>query len=362
MDTHANPVRVKVLVTGATGFVGGAVVERILAEGDVVHVLVRDPDDARAQALRTAGAVLFTGTLADPNEVARAARDCRVVVHAAGHASHHASRRALMWTHVAGTENVLKAARHVGCRRVVHVSCADVSLVNADRMHWNEDKSPETALVDDFARSKLLAEELAVSSSDEQLEVAAVRPAWLWGPGDTSVLPDLCREGLAGGLRLFGDGKNLVATSYIDHVVEAIVSACEARDAHGRAYNVADPEFLDAGEFFTMLSRAVGLPPPRPGLPFAAEYALAWLRQKRGAEGLWPGDVARRGRSTSFDVGRATKDLEYEPTVKMADGMERLAAWVREQGGAAAIAKLARPPATDASVAAQVAAAGPGDA
>jgi len=347
-------------VTGATGFIGGAVVKRILAEGDEAHVLVRDASDRRADALREAGARLFTGTIADPNEVARAAKECRVVVHAAGLASHHASRRALMWTHVAGTENVLKAARHAGCKRVVCVSCADVTLVNADRMHWNEDKSPEAALIDDFARSKLLAEELAVSASTEALEINAVRPAWLWGPGDTSVLPELCREGLAGGIRLFGDGKNLIAMSYIDHVAEAIFSACEARDAHGRAYYVADPEFMDAGEFFTMLSRAVGLPPPRPGLPLGVEYSLAWLRRRRGTDGLWPGDVVRRGRSTSFDVGRATKDLDYEPAVKIADGMAALAAWVKAQGGASELAKLVRAPATDESVAAQVAAAGKG--
>src|SRR5688572_3871630 len=102
----------KVLVTGATGFAGGAVARRLLSRGDVVHVLARDPEGAAAKALAALGAKVHAGSVGDPNEVLAAAARCELVVHAAAVRSPHASPRALSWVNVAGTENVINAARH----------------------------------------------------------------------------------------------------------------------------------------------------------------------------------------------------------------------------------------------------------
>jgi len=211
------------LVTGATGFVGGAVARRLLADGEDVVVLARD--EARSRDLAARGAQVRVGTIGDPNEVADAAKGAEVVVHAAAVASHRAAPEALAWVNVAGTENVVNAARHVGCARVVYVSCGDVSLVDADRVHLGEDAYATRRPFDGHARSKRLAEEVALSGSDHEIEVTAVRPAFLWGPGDTTNLPWICRWGMRGGLRLPGGGDNLFATTYVDHLVDAVLSA-----------------------------------------------------------------------------------------------------------------------------------------
>ncbi len=344
----------KALVTGATGFVGAALTRRLLAEGACVHVLLRD--DKQAPELEAAGARVHMGTVGDPNQVAEAASGCEVLFHCAGENSHRSAPLALEWTNVAGTENVINAARHVCVRRVVHLSCADTTLINRDRFHWKEDRVSMTRPLDPCARSKLLAEELAIAASCQSTEVTAIRGAWLWGPGDRTTLPALCIEAAQGGVRLFGNGRNLVATLYIDNLVDALLAASQVPEAACNVYYISDGEFLDAGEFLGMLCRSLGLPPPKPGF-FPLAYALAWMRERFGLDGPWPTDVVRRGRNSLFDTHRALQDLGYEPRVSVEKGMERVAAWAEQMGGPQAIANTFRHPASEAAVAALVAAA-----
>ncbi len=344
------------LVTGAAGFLGTAVARRALAEGDEVVALVRD--GARAAALEEAGATVRIATIGDPNAVAEAAKGCEVVVHCAAVTSHRAARRALRWTNVAGTENVINAARHAGCARVVHVSCADVTLSNEDRVNWNERRELSHRPIDEHARSKLLGEEIALSQNGQGIEVTALRPAILWGPGDRTHLPGLVREALPSGLRLVGAGKNLVSTTYVDNFVDAVLAAAEVEKAAGNAYYITDGAFLEAHELFGQLSEAIGLPRPRRGPPLGIAYAVAWARMRLGAGGWWPTDVVQRGRSTYFDHQSACADLDWEPRVTVDEGMRRLAEWAKEVGGPEAIAAMYRAPATASSVDAEVAAAG----
>lgn len=344
------------LVTGATGFVGGAIARRLLADEEAVHVLVRD--EAQGEGLARAGAAVFAGTIADPNDVMAAAKRCDVVFHCAGEGSHRASRRALDWINVAGTENVLNAARHAGCERLVYLSCADVTLGNVDRVHWNEDRDLTHAVLDPHARSKQLAEGLVIAAAGGKLTTTALRPATLWGPGDTLTLPALCREARADGVWLVGRGKNLVATTHVDNLVDAALSAAEVEAAEGAVYYVCDGEFIDAGEFYGALCEAAGLPGPRTGIGYGPSYAMAWARRLASRPGPWPTDVVRRGRPTLFDCQRARTQLEWEPRVDLASGTAGVAAWVEAEGGAEVISRLGRRPASAADVDAQVAAAG----
>lgn len=360
MGAELSSAAVRYLITGATGFLGTAVTRRVLAEGDEAVAFVRDRE--RAAHLVEAGAAVEVGTVGDPNVVAAAARGCDVVVHCAAVVSHRASPRALAWINVAGTENVVRAARHARCARVVVVSCADVSLSNEDRVHWNEKRGLMHPPLDEHARTKLLAEELALAENGRGVEVTALRPAWLWGPGDRTHLPLLVREGMAGGLRLIGSGENLVSTTYVDNFVDALLSAAEVETAAGRAYYVTDGELVEAREFLGQLSEAVGLPAPRRGPPYGVAYAMAWTRRRLGSEGWWPTDVIQRGRSTCFDHQSAVADLDWAPRVSIEQGMQRLADWARTAGGPGAIAAMYRPPATASSVDAEVAAAGDDDA
>ena len=350
----------RALVTGASGFVGSALCRALLREGHAVTALTREPQRVRA---RVAGDFeVAEGSIADPGQVARAALDhggCQLIFHAAGIADVDAPSVVLRWVHVAGSENVVSAARFAKVRRIVYLSCADVSLTGEDRMHWDEKRVLPSPPTGPHARSKLMAEELMLAHSDDTLEVTALRPALLWGPDDIDGISRLVRAVRSSGFTLFGGGRNIVATTHIDNLARAALLAAVAPEAAGRPYYVTDGEFLEAREFYTRLFSALGLAPLRlvGSLPYALLRSAVhdWLRRSEGAARA---EVLRAGRSALFDVSRATFDLAYEAKLDLDAKMVELAEWVRAQGGLDTLLLKARPRPAAADVAEQVRAAG----
>lgn len=340
------------LVTGASGFVGGAVIRRILAAGDEVHGTVR-PGAAAAPTVVTPGLRLFPADLGDPNAIATAAEGCEVVIHTAGISVPNTARQTLEWTHMAGTENVLNAARHAGVARVVLISTAEVTLRTEQRVYWDEDRAIPRTPHGAFARTKLVAEEMALAASTPALQVVALRPAWLWGAGDTSRLPLLAREALTGGIRLVGDGDNLFDTTHVETLVDAVMDASEETRAAGRCYYITDGAMESAREFFERMSRALAVPTPRDGQVFPLAYAAAWMRERQQRPGLITDDVLLRGVSSQFNNQRARTELAWEPREDRDALVAALAQWVQACGGVEVLAK-GRPPWDPATAAASV--------
>ena len=338
----------KALVLGATGHVGGAIAARLGARQDDVTLLVRD--EARAPA---GSAKKRVGSILDPNAIARAAEGADAIFCAVG-APPGAAPRVYPWIYVAGIENVVAAARHAKVPHVVLITSADVTLASQERVHWNEKRDISELPFGDRAQSIRLGEEIALALSDDALKISAIRPGWVWGPGDHGALPDLIREAKDGGLSMWGEGRSLVATSYIDLVVDAAIAAAKSPNSGGQAYYVADGEFLELREWLGQLSRALKLPPPRTGTPFSLAWAMATMR----------GDVAlrekmlHRSKGTLFDTQKAQVELGIEPKVTIEQGLKELAAWVEAQGGVDAVAKWTRPLPDAAAIEAEARAAG----
>jgi nucleoside-diphosphate-sugar epimerase len=334
------------LVTGASGFVGSALVARLLRDGQTVRVLARSPEEASQLQVQLAAAhpvEPHIASLGDPNAIASAADGVDVVYHCAAENSRSVPPHSLSWINVAGTENVLNASRSAGVRRLVHVSCADVTLINRDRMNWKETRQLEELPLDALCRTKQLAEELALAGGGGALEVVALRPAWVWGPGDRRTLPVLCREAARGRVSLCGSGENIVPTTYIDNLLDALTLAASVPDIAGCAFHVVDGDTLDAREFLGQLCVALGLPEPARGV-YALAYLAAWVRERTGLPGACRADVVRRGRSSLFDAVAATRELGYTPKITVEEGMKAVAAWAAEVGGPTAIAAMQRTP------------------
>lgn len=334
------------VVTGATGFIGSALTKLLLAEGHEVRQISRAPAESLIQHER---ASTFSASLGDPNALAEIARGADVLYHCAAENSPRAPREAYAWINVAGTENVLNAARHVGLRRVIHLSCADATLVNQDRMNWKESHAMTQQPLDALCRSKLLAEELATQSSDHKLEVCALRPAWVWGPGERRTLSVLCREAQRGRVQLCGSGENLLPTTYIDNLLHALRLADSAEAAPGKAFHVLDNEVHTAREFFSALCHSLGLGEPARGI-YALSYARAVLNESFGLPGSTRSEVVRRGRSALLDGMAAANDLGYAAKVSATQGMQALASWFAAVGGRDTLARFAPRAATHSDV------------
>jgi nucleoside-diphosphate-sugar epimerase len=347
----------RTLVTGASGFVGSALCKALSQAGHEVVGLTRDPELAARRS--GVGARFVRGSVGDPNEVAEAAKGCQLAFHSAGLRPFQAPADVLRWVHVAGTENVLNALRHVRVQKLVHVSCADVTLHDGDRMHWDEQRALPERPVGAHARTKLVAEELALATSDERLGVVALRPAFLWGAGDIDGVAALARETEGAGFLLYAGGRNLVATTHITNLVRAALSAATRDEALGHAYYITDAEFQEAREFYGKLLSTLGLKPPRTGGHLGVTLARSRVRSLFGDRtGAAEARALSRARSALFDISRATKDLGYESGISIDGALAEISTWLSTEGGLDAVLKKARPLPNAGDVAEQMRAAG----
>lgn len=335
----------RVVVFGATGFIGGAIARRFVREGAEVHATARD--DESAAALEAAGMRVFDAQLGDPSALAKAAEGCSHAIHAAGIRDRRAARKVLGWAHVAGTENVISACRHVGIRRLTHISCADVTLSAKPRVNWNEDRVLPSRGFDAHAETVARAEESVIGAGGGALTTVVLRPAFVWGPGgDTKsswgTSPEIVQEGIKAGLPLYSKGERFVGVSYIENVAQAAWLTTQHEGAAGSVFHIVDAEMALAGEFFRSLSEALDLPPPRRGAGLALSRALAWFG-RLGGGGTLDADILRRAQSHSFDSSRARDQLAYVPEVSQADGMKALSAWALSRGGKEVLAGAVKP-------------------
>ncbi|RJX28725.1 MAG: NAD-dependent epimerase/dehydratase family protein [Desulfarculus sp.] len=326
------------LVTGATGFLGGHLCGQLLERGVAVRAGVRRERPSTA-ALARAGAELVPAPLDDLQALARAAHGVEVVFHVAALASYVAPWPRIEAANVTGTRNVLAAARRAGARRLVFVSSESVTLRNADRVEEDEDAPYPRRFLDNYSRSKALAEQEVLAAGGAGLETVAVRPPWIWGEGDTSVLKAIALAILGNSFLWLGDGSNRITTCHAANVARGLVLAALSPRAPGRVYHLADAVRPTLRDFIGGLCEAASLPLPRRRVPYSLAYALAAACDLLRSLGVKAPLMISRpylihlGRTWTFRDRRARQELGYEPVVSLEEGFGRLAAWIEQSGG-----------------------------
>jgi nucleoside-diphosphate-sugar epimerase len=308
-------------VTGGSGFVGGALIERLRREGWDVRALARS--ERAAGRVRELGAEPVMGDLDDLH-----IEDCAIAFHAAAKVEDFGDPADFERVNVQGTRNVVAACRAGGVRRLVHVSTeaclmAGQPLVNVDESAPLRPDSPVL-----YSSSKAKAEEI-VRGAD--METAIVRPRFVWGRGDTSLLPAIVAMVTSGRFRWVGGGHHLTATTHIDNTVEGLWLA-GMRGPAGGVWFVTDGEPVDFREFLTALvgTQGVEIPdrsvPPRVADAAARASEWLWRRLKRpGNPPLTRFAVWVSSQECTIDISRAERELGYRPVTSRADGLAELA-------------------------------------
>jgi nucleoside-diphosphate-sugar epimerase len=266
-------------VTGGSGFVGGALIRRLASEGWTVRALARS--DASAQAVETAGAEAIRGDLDDVNAMRAGMDGADVVHHAAAKVEDFGDPADFERVTVQGTKNALEAARDAKVPRFVHVGTeaalmAGQPLVNVDE---NTPLRPDSAAP--YPWSKAKAEQAVRDANGNGLETVVVRPRFVWGRGDTTLLPQIVDMTKAGRFAWIGGGNQLTATTHIDNTVEGLVLGAE-RGKPGGVYFVTDGDPVVFREFVSELIRTQGVEPPTRTLPLGVARAAA-----AATEGMW---------------------------------------------------------------------------
>jgi nucleoside-diphosphate-sugar epimerase len=325
------------LVTGATGFIGGQLVERLLGAGRRVRCLARPTSDTRA--LERLQVEIARGDLTDPASVARAAAGVIDILHCGALVSDWATVAEIRRTNVAGTRHVMQAALHAGVRRVVHISSTDVYGHPAGGRYIQESQPP-ARFSNWYSRTKLEAEsEVRRAASTGAVPAVVLRPATIYGPGSVNVVGEIAKALRAGNMLLIDRGRAVAGLCYIDNLVDAVTLALSAEAAAGQTFNVTDGLDITWRQFVGDLAHGLGSPPPRFSLsyPVASGLGLAMeqsYRLLRTAAGLHMAPLLSRqavdvmGRDQSFSNARIRQRLGWEPRIGYEAGLRHTLDWL----------------------------------
>jgi nucleoside-diphosphate-sugar epimerase len=315
-------------VTGGSGFVGGALIGRLAADGWTVRALARS--DSSARAVEEAGAVAVKGDLSDRDALRNGTRGAEYTFHAAAKVEDFGPAEEFERVTVQGTRDVLAASRESGVRRFVHVGTeaalmAGQPLVNVDETAPLRPDSPSP-----YPWSKAKAEQAVRDANSAGFETVVIRPRFVWGRGDTVLLPRLKQMVDSGQFAWIGGGRQLTATAHIDNVVEGLVRGAES-GRPGGVYFVIDDGPVVFREFVGEMLRTQGVEPPTRSIPAPVAGAAAVV-----LEGLWkalrrPGHppltrfaVWVSSQECTIDGSLAREELGYRPVKTREQGLEEL--------------------------------------
>ncbi|WP_036283713.1 hopanoid-associated sugar epimerase [Methylocystis sp. ATCC 49242] len=324
----------RALVTGASGFIGGAVVRLLLRKGYRVRVLVR-PRSRRDNI--PPECEIIEGDITDRDSVRRAMADVRFLFHlAANYRLWAPDPTPVMRVNVGGTETVMREALRSGVERIVHTSSVATLAPDNDGVCTEVSRLPPEKAIGAYKRSKILSERIVEELIEKEgLPAVIVCPSAPLGPGDLRPTPTgrIVSEALRGGMPAYVEtGLNIV---HVDDVAAGQFAALE-RGVIGERY-ILGGENLTLRDLLTEISRITGRPGPRFRVPYAPliplAYANEWAARLTGSEPFLNRESLRLSETRMFfDDSKARAELGYETRPAEA-AIEDAVRWFRDSGG-----------------------------
>jgi polyketide synthase len=326
------------LVTGATGFIGGHLAQRLVREGHHLRCLVRATSDT--SLLDTLHVEIAVGDLTNARSLADAAEGCRYVFHCGAQVSDWATTEELARINAEGTRNLLEASAAASVQRFVHFSTTDIYGYPGGAA-IDETHAP-TRFRNWYAQTKLAAEaEIRRVDKAHALDAVVLRPATVYGPRSTEVIGGIARAMCNGSMLLVDGGRTVAGLCYVDNLMDAAVLALRHEAAPGHAFNVSDGLDITWKEFTDDLAKGLGCSQVRWNLPywiansigFSLEQGYRLLRKTTRLKTtplLSRQAVHVLGKNQDFSNRKARELLGWEPRVDYAAGLEATLAWLAE--------------------------------
>lgn len=326
----------KALVTGATGFLGGALTRRLQGMGWDVTALGRNPK--KLNELEDIGVHPLCADISKKDQLLDAFKGQELVFHCAAFPSPWGNYERFYQANVIGTRNVARACLENKIKRLVYVSTPSIYFNYNSQMNVKEnDLLPEP--VSDYARTKLLAEEEIDKGFADGLAVVSIRPRALIGEGDTVIFPRLIPRLKSGRLPILGDGENIVDLTYIENVVDALLLCAESpADTLGKKYNISNGEPVKIWKLIERVCDELHYPRPRRKIPYRAAdvvagalefvYSLVPFSPEPPLTRL---SVSMMANNSTLDISAARNELGYRPNVSIEEGVARFLTWWQEK-------------------------------
>ncbi|AHH16741.1 putative 3-beta hydroxysteroid dehydrogenase/isomerase family protein [Nocardia nova SH22a] len=334
----------KALVTGASGFLGGALARRLATDGHEVTVLARRTSNLGG--LDGLGVRIAYGDLTDPHSLRQACTGAEVVFHSAARVDERGTREQFWNENVRGTEYLLGAAREAGARRFVFISSPSALMDRdgGDQIDIDESAPYPSRYLNLYSETKAAAERAVLAADTADFTTCALRPRAIWGAGDRSgPIVRLLGRTAEGKLPDLSFGRSVRASlCHVDNVVHACLGAAASDRVGGKAYFLADAEKTDVWAFLAEVAGGLGYPAPtrRPdSRVLAAAVAVietVWrvpAVARRWSPPLSRYVVALMTRTATYDTAAAARDFGYAPIVGRDEGLARFLSWLESEGG-----------------------------
>jgi 2-alkyl-3-oxoalkanoate reductase len=334
------------LVTGGGGFLGRYIVEALLARGDRVRSFGR----GAYPELEARGVEVIRGDLRNSAALAPACREIECVFHTAALPGIAMDRDAYVAVNRTGTELLLSTARSCGVKRFVFTSSPSVIFAGDNQRGVDESAPYDFGWMERnrafYSQSKAQAEQVVLAGNSSDFRTMALRPHLIWGPRDTHLIRRLLDRARSGRLRRIGDGSNMVDITYVENAANAHLQAADAlsKDAEragtsapaGKAYFISQAEPVNCWKWIDQIMELADLPPVAKTLSSKSanrighfcEFAYRTLHFA-GEPPMTRFLASQLSTSHWFDISAAKRDFGYEPRITTADGMRRLAQWLR---------------------------------
>lgn len=321
----------RILVTGATGFLGQALTKTLLDQGAVVKATGRN--QLVGEQLKLLGADFQAADINDKEVIDTLCQRTDIVFHCAALSSPWGKKSDFYTANLYGTQTVISACKHNNVDRLVYVSSPSIYELANDETPIPESAPVMATPLNYYIETKILAEKDIQSAVNSGLDCITIRPRGLFGPGDTVLFPRLLAAVRKGRFPLFGNGEQLVDITYVDNVVNALILAATApKQYSGEIYNISndDPRplkdillsvfaSLNLDITFKYISPTIGY-----SLSKIIENLYNWLPLK-GEPVLTPYKIAVLTYPQVLDISKAKRDLNYSPNISIPEGISAFA-------------------------------------
>ena len=322
------------LVTGASGFIGGRLAERLATEEGVrVRAMVRQAKKAeRLQKLRLE---IVKADLLDMESLRGAIEGCDLVFHCAALVRETGDRKEFLQTNVQGTENMLNISRDAGIKKFIHFS--SVSVYGLNPPDGADETTPFQPCRNLYCDTKVAGEKIVWATHEEaRLPVVVIRPANVYGPHSNPWTVRPIKLINSGQMMLINGGTGICNYVYIDNLVDATLLAAKRDSSVGQVYLVSDGKPVTWKEFFGYYAQMAGKPKIRSVPEWLGKVIALGMEISSKLTGK-PPKITREAvgfltRKARFSIDKAIRELDYQPRFTLEEGMKLTEKWLRDAG------------------------------
>lgn len=315
----------RIFLTGGSGFVGRNLITTLVKRGFEVRSLVKWENEI--ELIKNCGAIPIFGDINDFQALKSGMEGCTVVFHVAAKVDDWGVLEDFQQVNVCGTEQVIAAAKATGVSRLVYVSTEAVLIGGEAIINADETRSLPTKPLGFYPLTKAIAEQKVIKANSDALTTVVVRPRFVWGKGDTTLLPRFLKTMREGKFSWISGGYYPTSTCHVQNLCQGLICAAE-RGKGGEIYFITDGSPVEFRSFITELARTQGIEPGTRTRPRWFVWFLAWILETawnlfklKGAPPITRTALSMIAGEVTVNDTKARREIGYQTVISRQEGL-----------------------------------------